>query len=493
MSFAVPSVVWADSLDLMGSSNVAFFDHNFTNATDSSEEDNWFIDHLGYGQTRRDRFLKYYYYSLIYRSETLMNGSLSGTQTLTGSTVGTGSSTGTVSGQYNGSQIGGTSSYVSGSNDGSYDNPNSWLGDYLYYNGTYSETGSGSFNTTETGYISGSTSSGVNYSENTSGSGSYSGNSNSTGYTEYYYSFSLEDFATMDFTDMQGSKSYALKMQGFSDQLEGTAIDVANMTDSITIVQADGTKISQFVAALRPKVFVKNTLTGQFEKCNRVDGHYIAPVGFSEIAVINRFSLPAGTSPYIREIRFPTSFNVYINYDYTYNNSTNTTITNTTSQQTYDIGQQTQNQTNQLKDTTGSDGIMNAPKQIGNGIYEQVTFANQVAGITQQLATTVASADASEAGFTIPSWEFQGQQIWGDMVVSPWTNIPVDIKSKVRLFNTMIFAILWIRSLWNWLASIFGFEHVDDSGGSFDDMFDDDIPADIQARYPDAWAKYGPR
>lgn len=84
-----------------------------------------------------------------------------------------------------------------------------------------------------------------------------------------------------------------------------------------------------------------------------------------------------------------------------------------------------------------------------------MTFANQLAGVTTQLATTVASAEPNDASLTWPKFEFQGKTIWEEQTFSLWSYVPVEIASRLRLFNTMVIGLMWLRSLWVWISDIF--------------------------------------
>lgn len=465
MSFAVPTVALGSTIDLMGTTKVGLLNHQYANNKDFED---W-ARTASFGLYSNDIFAYGRIVDLQLASRTVVDGVTTESVTATGSTIGTNNSTSTISGQYNGSGTSSNSTYVSG--DGTYWNPNSeYLGNTLPT--TTSETGSEYGNWTETGYISGSSSGSgsVNYTNSLrgSGSGTYSGSANTESFYRMWWSKSNIELVSNQAT-------LVLFSSGFSDQLEGTAIDISGLSCRTEWLRSDDVIVTRAVANMVPTVLVQG-LDNRWYPTDRIDGHYIATVNFKAIAVFTNCptAYSDGLPSAFKEVRFFGLWHIYLNYDYSETNNIISNDNSNTNAINSNITQQTQNQTNQLKDTTGSDGILSVPKNVGNSIYEQVTFTNQIAGISQQLATKVASADASEGGITLPSWEFQGQQIWPQMVVSPWTDIPVDIKSKVRLFNTMIFAILWIRSLWNWIASIFGFEQVDDSGGSFDNMFEDD-------------------
>lgn len=462
----MPSVALADMLPLGEYCDVMVLDRTM-NSIDASNANS--ILNKSTGNTFGNNYIP-----LVYGSESYTNFDLT--------TNGRYSESGSTSTNYNMNTNGSFSDYGSYSGqgylDGTYANPDNWLGDYLdvdfnsYGNGTYSSSG--------------------NYSSGTSGnsSGSYTGSGTGTGavtgqnqtITHEFYDWSPSGGANL--TNFGSEYAIVVKFSVQSTSLPQNSVFYFPFSNiGLTYMDTDGNH-GQFTSS-NYKVFV--SYGPNFAVASLSGGNWVAPRSFNAVYFV--MQVTNGPHGIVESIRFPHPFRCYIDLDKTYHIEQMNNDNANTNQISGDIS----SQTNALKDTTGSDGILSVPKNVGNSIYEQVTFTNQIAGISSQLATTVASADASEGGFTLPSWEFQGQQIWPEMVVSPWTDIPIDIKSKIRLFNTMVFAILWLRSLWNWIASIFGFEHVDDSGGAFDDMFDDDIPNDIQQRYPAAWAKYGSR
>lgn len=444
MSLGVASVALASSLDLMGSCKVGFINIPYANNASFDEQ---VLQIRNLGQWTNQNFTYNHCYDLLSVSVTEVAGITTLATTATGSTVGTNSSTETYSGQYNGSGISSNSTYVSG--DGTYWNPNSeYLGNT--YPTTISTTGSESGNWTETGYISGSGSASGSYrsteSVTGSGTGSYDGSARSV---QYYVPDLTGD---IDF-QTYGTKTLYLYADGFVDQLAGTAVDVSGMTCRALLVQQSGYTSYQLQSYSVPRVHFKG-VDNKWYVGESVDGHYISPVNFKAIAVFNSFSV-SSQHGVLKEIRFPAVWHIYINYDYAQTNEIISTENNNTNNINQNIQQQTQNQTNQLKDTSGSDGILSAPQNMGNSIYEQVTFANQLAGVTTQLATTVASAEPNDASLTWPKFEFQGKTIWEEQTFSLWTYVPVEIASRLRLFNTMVIGLMWLRSLWVWISDIF--------------------------------------
>lgn len=453
MSFVVPSVALASAIS---ADNVRFALFNgswssVANLTDMSG----MID-----QTIQTEFGNGYFCQLSHASETKNTY----VETGNGSTVGTNSSTGTISGQTNGSSVTSNSTYYSGEIYGDVYSPNTeLLGDTLPIDLDYSGTGSEYGNSTSTGYISGSTSM-TGSSQNTS---TMSTTGSGSSLTKQFWLFQPSTPINIsNWSDLYCGFLFYLPTQYPS----GTVLRNLGYSGSIEYEDMSGNVSQGYITDQR--LFISTSNGSRITRISNNAGRSTATHNFNTVIILCQIhDLPRQQ---LKNIRIPFDWHLYIDLDATYNLDLLDKLTSDTNSINQTTTTQTQQQTTALKDTTGSDGILSVPKNVGDSIYEQVTFTNQIAGITEQLATTVASADASEGGFTLPSWDFQGQQIWPEMTVSPWNDIPIDIKSKVRLFNTMVFAILWIRSLWNWIASIFGFEQVDDSGGAFDDMFDDD-------------------
>lgn len=455
MSFVAPSVASAELLDLDYSCRVALVNESYRNVlanpsnylTGTYGSDAWSpgnpisVHHATVGGS-----------SLVYSASSHEIGT--STDRLSGTETGTYSGTGNEYG------------YIDGTYDGSYDNPQSVLGDVLFMDGTIS--GSTYTTTSENGTTTGNISCTIlgNQTSDTTTSGTGSTVSNFQDYLEIRPSTKID---ISNFNNL----TLLIYFEGFGVFPDNTPLYLSGFWGGSPMFHNDNGTNSSFTTAYGYMLAMR-AMANITQVQQSTSGRYFpnTGIGYSRIVVVVPCNyVIAGRYD---SLLFPNYWKLYRDLGNESTEQISGNINSQTNSINNQIQQQTQNQTNQLKDTTGSDGILSVPKNVGNSIYEQVTFTNQIAGISSQLATTVASADASEGGFTLPSWEFQGQQIWPQMTVSPWTDIPIDIKSKVRLFNTMVFAILWIRSLWNWIASIFGFEQVDDSGGAFDDMFDDD-------------------
>lgn len=461
MSLGVASVALAEVLDLSQTREVALVD------TDSSIRIENYPNTVLKGSSdvfEWGNFIKIQetYYST---SHLVLSGSFSSSQSSSSSTSGT--STEYVS--LVGSEFGSADSYV----DLEYPNPDAgYLGDFFPLSGDVDSNYSGQIS------LNGENDASYRYTTigNVIGSGSYSGNLTDDG--RMVKCLECRPTNGYDLTSVQQRVFLVTRFAGFYRLPAETPLLFTGLNYNYVIFHKDnGTDFMVPINGFGGAIFVTNQTKSETSGLvqGSTSGRYFPSLNnFSDIyhlININTQNIPTGKYD---SIIIGSDPKVYRDLGYENTETLSSNLRGQTTSINNQVEQQTQQQTQQLKDTSGSDGIMSAPEHLGNEIYEQVTFANQLAGISTQLATTVASADADESGFTFPAWEFQGQQIWGDMTISPWTNMPVDIKSRIRLFNTIIFAILWARSLWNWIASIFGFDFVDDSGGTFDHMFEDD-------------------
>lgn len=447
-AFACQEVAIAESVDLMGTCKVGFLDHQYS--IDSSFTD-W-VTTQTFGVYANDIFQYRHAVDLEQCSETVVSGSTTEATTATGSTNGTNSSTQTYSEQYNGSQIGGTSSYVSGQTYGSYNNPNSVLGDDLGYGDTYSENGSGSFNSTETGYVSGSSSGSgsVNYTTVTSGRGT--GTYDGSAYTQTFYRIHWQGSKITFNSNTQ--QTMFMMTAGIPDQLAGTAVDISSMHARAEFVSDGQIKSVRSVGNQIPTVAFQG-MNNKWNIAEMWDGHYVSPVPFKAVAVFTNF-LVNTTLPSLQfdEIRLYGTYHMYINYDYTNTNKTNQTITNTTQQQTYDIGQQTQNQTNQLKDTTGSDTVASGALSSTQQWVENLGFVSQTASFLSDTYSAVAGVEPSNS-IHFPGIQFQSFTLVPEQDVPLTGWLPAEIENQVKTFLTVVFALIWFNGLKNLFEKIF--------------------------------------
>lgn len=439
ISLGLPSVALADVLDISGSPQVSLVN------ADSYAIANYPSTHLSGSSS------SFVSGSFIDIKETFVSSghvAYSMAESISGTT--TDRNSGIIDADI--SLVGNEVGYSSGDFEGSFDNPNTGIGDFVYFDGSNSTDYSGQISLS--GSVIGNTTSTTYGNLTCSGTGSVNG-TNESSTVRVFEARPSNGFDLSNFNVV----SVVIKFSGFSYYPEGVPLLFDGLYWNQIILHNDSGNDYYLNTALG-RVFVTNSSKSNSAILSRAtSGRYFSTLNnFSDIYVIlsvESYNVPARK---FDSLIMTSSPKVYRDLGYEYQQDTNTSINNQTNSINNQIQQQTVAQTNALKDTTGANSVLGAPKQIGDDIYQRVTFANQVAQISGSFATTVANADMSEAGFEFPGFTWNDTVIWETQMISPWRDIPIDIKSKIRLFNTMIFAIVWIRSLWNWIASIFGFE-----------------------------------
>lgn len=428
MSFVVPSVASADTLKLSGSRRFACFDANSTDLMNNPRQ--YLFAPTG---------PLYYSMNLV-----TVNNS---TTALVASLTGNGTNTDRFSGTSNESiSLNGSEHGLINDIDlsGTVDNPNEGIGYTLsidlegtaYNDQLVSLNGSSSSNISMTNY------------GNSTFNGAITGTLNTNGYSTQYWEYRPNN--GVDISNY--SKFIQVQLfSGFGTFSAGTPILLEGAYGGQCVLHKDN-GIDRIYDISNVYVFA-GTATNPIRIMQSTSGRYIPETNYNNIWVVT-FSNNVVADKY-DSILIPNDLNVYRDLGYEYNQNVSSDISTQTNSVNNKIEQQTQNQTNQLKDTSGSDGILSAPQNMGNSIYEQVTFANQLAGVTTQLATTVASAEPNDASLTWPKFEFQGKTIWEEQTFSLWSYVPVEIASRLRLFNTMVIGLMWLRSLWVWISDIF--------------------------------------
>lgn len=444
-AFGLAGQAKASTIDLMGTSKVGLLNHQYANNKDFED---W-ARTASFGLYSNDIFAYGRIVDLQLASRTVVDGVTTESVTATGSTIGTNSSTSTISGQYNGSGTSSNSTYVSG--DGTYWNPNSeYLGNTLPT--TFSETGSEYGNWTETGYISGSSSGSGSVSYTNSlrglGSGTYSGSASTESFYRMWWSKSNIELVSNQAT-------LVLFSSGFSDQLEGTAIDISGLSCRTEWLRSDDVVVTRAVANMVPTVLVQG-LDNRWYPTDRIDGHYIATVNFKAIAVFTNCptAFSDGLPREFKEVRFFGLWHIYLNYDYSETNNIINNDNSNTNAINQNIQQQTQLQTNQLKDTTGSDSIANDALDGNKQWIENLGFVSQTAGYVTQTYDAIAGTNPSQT-LHFPGIKVMGYVIAEEQDVPLLGWLPSDIENAVKRFCTVVFFLVWLNGMKNMFEKIF--------------------------------------
>lgn len=151
------------------------------------------------------------------------------------------------------------------------------------------------------------------------------------------------------------------------------------------------------------------------------------------------------------KIRFGLSGNTDTQYLYLYINRPHVIIVDRSTSAI------TQNQTNQLKDTTGSGGIASGVTEDAYELVDSLGFVSQTASFVTGAYDAVAN---STADATLP---FPGLTIMGHTIISPanvaFVVLPDSIMTPIRTAVTMVIAIAWVNGLIGIYHKIFLGEH----------------------------------
>lgn len=388
---------------------------------------------------------------------TLQLGSFSnnsGTSTFSSSTTGTVTSHGTIGGTSSSTYSGTSSGYDYGRITGEYDNPNSVLGDDLGIGGDwYGYTSNQYSGSVSTGYSQTTSDYG-----NTSTTGTGTGTSNGTSVANYYWEYKPNN--GVDFTQFNTYSDYGV-MFGFHEfgrQGTDTVLRVVGFNGGIQFVNLDDSIEYGYITDYRVYVKVGNTADGQMSRIYDNAGRFtVNSQQFDHVYVAAKLS--GMQHKKYKSIRIPYTWRAYIDLDATYNQNTNSTITNTTEQQTNEIGQQTQNQTNQLKDTSGSDGILTGAQSAGNNIVNNLGFVAQTASFVTDSVSAITNTNAS-ATVHFPGIKVQNNVIAQEQDVNILGWFPTELETTIRTFGTLLFTLAWINGLRRMYEKIFGGEKV---------------------------------
>lgn len=127
------------------------------------------------------------------------------------------------------------------------------------------------------------------------------------------------------------------------------------------------------------------------------------------------------------------------------------TIYNTT-QINNKITQQTQQQTSELKDTTGSDSVISGTDGVTQQIQSKLGFIAETATITSNLYDAILYEGTGYVPFPEIAW--QGQTIIAAQNVPILGYIP-SIEDDIKTFNTIVLFLAWLHGMHSLYARIF--------------------------------------
>lgn len=135
-------------------------------------------------------------------------------------------------------------------------------------------------------------------------------------------------------------------------------------------------------------------------------------------------------------------------------------------EQTQVITSVTENQTEELKDTTGSGTIASGALSQGQDMYQNFSVNQLVDTVSGDIRQAVYSTD-SDSAVTFPGMTLMGFTI-PSVSIDPMTQLPV-IADTVRLIVTFTFSAAFLRHIIELLHAIFGIYDYGDSAEMFGD------------------------
>lgn len=113
-----------------------------------------------------------------------------------------------------------------------------------------------------------------------------------------------------------------------------------------------------------------------------------------------------------------------------------------------------QNQTNELKSTDGSSGIVSGMQGQGQQIANNLNFVQQTASFVTGTFDAIAGESASQ-GITFPGLTIMGHQIIASQDVPFLGYLGEDLENTIRTFFTMVIFLAWVMGLRGFYRKIF--------------------------------------
>lgn len=435
LCFAIPITAYAELLDLDYSCRVALVDASFRTVLANPEQyvtgtygsDSWSpgnpisVHHATVGGS-----------SLVYSASSHEIGT--STDRLSGTETGTYSGTGNEYG------------YIDGTYDGSYDNPQSVLGDVLFMDGTIS--GSTYTTTSENGTTTGNISCTIlgNQTSDTTTNGTGSTVSNLQDYFEVRPSTKIDISSFSNLTLL-------IYFEGFGVFPDDTPLYLSGFWGSSPLLHNDNGTNSSFTTAYGYMLAMR-AMANMTQVQQSTSGRYFpnTGIGYSRIVVVVPCNyVIAGRYD---SLLFPNYWKLYRDLGNESTEQISGNINSQTNSVNNQIQQQTQNQTNQLKDTTGSDSIASGAVDSATSWYNRLGFISQIGDLGTRFASSISSGQAVNS-IQFPELKFQQYTLLEaqNVQLSGW--LPADIENRVKDFATLLFGIVWAKSMYAWIDLIF--------------------------------------
>ena len=130
------------------------------------------------------------------------------------------------------------------------------------------------------------------------------------------------------------------------------------------------------------------------------------------------------------------------------------TFENAIQEQTDEIGQQTQQQTETLVDTTGSGDIVSGMANQGQTISQGMNFVQQTTQFASGVVDAFSNADA-DSGLQFPGLTIMGHQILAAQTVNFTGYLGSDVETLIKNAVTMVLFLAWISGLIGFYHKIF--------------------------------------
>ena len=198
---------------------------------------------------------------------------------------------------------------------------------------------------------------------------------------------------------------------------------------------------------------------GSWYELTPTNGMFTAPYQLTFVAVACNARGCQGGNGYAKLYGFSNSLGVLVY-------SQQPDVVSAIDEQTQVITSVTDNQTEELKDTTGSGSIASGAISQGESIYENFSVNQLVDTVSGDIRQAVYSTD-SDSAVTFPGMSLMGFTI-PSVSIDPMTQLPV-IADTVKLIVTFTFSAAFLRHIIELLHAIFGIYDYGDSTEMFGD------------------------
>lgn len=198
---------------------------------------------------------------------------------------------------------------------------------------------------------------------------------------------------------------------------------------------------------------------GSWYELTPSNGMFTAPYQLTFVAVACNARGSAGANGYDKVYGFGLSLDVL-----TYSQQPD--VVSAIDEQTQVINSVTDNQTEELKDTSGSGSIASGAVSQGQDMYQNFSVNQLVGSVTSNISQAVNSTE-SDSVVTFPGMSLMGFTIQ-PVSIDPMTQLPV-IADTVKLIVTFTFSAAFLRHIIELVHAIFGIYDYGDSTEMFGD------------------------